>query len=175
MLHMHCGRGLSLDRPPAHTRCHCCTDSRHVTHRAMAPTKKQKAACVIWYAKWDSIVKVRREYARVYNVYKKNAPGHKSILRWFRKFQETGSVEARPKSGRRHTSRGQIRKIKDKFERSPKTSMRRAALQLGIRKSTIHSVLRNTLHFTGYKLQLRHQIKPADKPNRLKFCVNMYG
>ena len=67
----------------------------------------------------------------------------------------------------------QIRKIRDKFVRSPKTSLNRASLQLGITTSTIHSVLRNTLHFTGYKLQLRHQIKPADKPNRLKFCVNM--
>ena len=173
---MHCGRGLSLDRPPAHTRCHCCTDSRHVTHRAMAPTKfenKQKAACVIWYAKWDSIIKVRRQFSRVYNVHKRHAPGRTSILRWFRQFQETGSVEPRPTSGRRRTSRRQIRKSRDKFERSPKTSLKRASLQLGISASTIHSVLRNTLHFTGYKLQLRHQIKPADKPNRLKGPVHV--
>ncbi|GBN76192.1 hypothetical protein AVEN_258915-1 [Araneus ventricosus] len=48
-----------------------------------------KSFCVLEYTKCSSVTKVQRAFLRKYG---KAAAGHKSILRWFRQFRETGCL-----------------------------------------------------------------------------------
>ena len=48
-----------------------------------------------------------------------------------------------------------------------------AALLLDVPRTSLQRVLKKHLNCFGYKLQLRHEIKPTDKPKRFKFAVNM--
>ncbi|GBM12225.1 hypothetical protein AVEN_21028-1 [Araneus ventricosus] len=55
----------------------------------------------------------------------------------------------------------------------PKKSVCECAQELGLPKTTVHKVLKKRLHFSGYKLQLLHAIKPADRPKRFAFATDM--
>ncbi|GBN65958.1 hypothetical protein AVEN_79858-1 [Araneus ventricosus] len=54
----------------------------------MAAMQKE-SFCVLEYAKCSSVASVRRAFLRKYGIV---APGHQSILRWFRQFRETGCM-----------------------------------------------------------------------------------
>ncbi|GBM91777.1 hypothetical protein AVEN_137533-1 [Araneus ventricosus] len=51
------------------------------------PAMQEKSFCVLEYAKCSSVTSVERAFLRKYE---KAAPGHLSILCWFRQFRETG-------------------------------------------------------------------------------------
>ncbi|GBO25569.1 hypothetical protein AVEN_131691-1 [Araneus ventricosus] len=48
---------------------------------------QEKSFCVLEYAQCSSVTSVQRAFLRKYG---EAAPGHQSILRWFRQFRETG-------------------------------------------------------------------------------------
>ncbi|KAJ4436580.1 hypothetical protein ANN_16613 [Periplaneta americana] len=56
----------------------------------MATTNQQRAQCVLWYAKFESVKRVQREFRREYGV--RNVPKYDSIMLWCRIFVERGSV-----------------------------------------------------------------------------------
>ncbi|PSN31065.1 hypothetical protein C0J52_27195 [Blattella germanica] len=56
----------------------------------LATTNQQRAQCVLWYAKFESVKRVQREFRREYGV--RNVPKYDSIMLWYRTFAETGSV-----------------------------------------------------------------------------------
>ena len=65
----------------------------------MATTNQQRAQCVLWYAKFESVKRVQREFRREYGV--RNVPKYDSIMLWYRTFVETGSVLKKHAGGRR--------------------------------------------------------------------------
>ncbi|PSN54262.1 hypothetical protein C0J52_08610 [Blattella germanica] len=65
----------------------------------MATTNQQRAQCVLWYAKFESVKRVQREFRREYGV--RNVPKYDSIMLWYRTFAETGSVMKKHAGGRR--------------------------------------------------------------------------
>ncbi|KAJ4432432.1 hypothetical protein ANN_21051 [Periplaneta americana] len=56
----------------------------------MATTNQQRAQCVLWYAKFESVKRVQKGFRHECGV--RNVPKYGSILLWFRTFVETGSV-----------------------------------------------------------------------------------
>ncbi|PSN46303.1 hypothetical protein C0J52_18609 [Blattella germanica] len=65
----------------------------------MATTNQQRAQCVLWYAKFESVKRVQREFRREYGVC--NVPKYDSIMLWYRTYAETGSVMKKHAGGRR--------------------------------------------------------------------------
>jgi transcriptional regulator GlxA family with amidase domain len=56
---------------------------------------QRKVHCVLWFAKFESVTQVRREYRRVFN----EEPQHEnSIRRCDRQLKETGSLLDRQRS-----------------------------------------------------------------------------
>ena len=51
-------------------------------------TARQKAKCVLWFAKLESVTSVQRRFRQEYRV--REAPNYKSIMLWYRTFEETG-------------------------------------------------------------------------------------
>ena len=87
----------------------------------MATTNQQRAQCVLWYAKFESVKRVQREFRREYGV--RNVPKCDSIMLWYRTFAETGFMLKEHASGR---SRNPVREeaISEAMTRSPTKSLR---------------------------------------------------
>lgn len=76
-------------------------------------------------------------------------------------------------SGWPSVSEENVDRVRASRLQSPKKSLRRRSLQLGIPKSTLHKVVRKRLRLTPYKTVLLHEIKPIDRNKRLQFAVTM--
>uniref|UniRef100_T1IX95 Uncharacterized protein n=1 Tax=Strigamia maritima TaxID=126957 RepID=T1IX95_STRMM len=60
------------------------------------------------------------------------------------------------------TSDEHIEKVSQKFQRSPRTSLRRASLQLNIPLSTLHRIIQKKLNYHASKLQMVQELLPTD-------------
>lgn len=134
-------------------------------------TTQHKVQCVLWYAELKSFVSVKRRFRVTYQGI--NPPDDKAIRRWFYQFRDTGSVLKGHSPGRPKTSDEKVEEIRQSCIRSPKKSIVRRSLQLNIPKSTLHDVIRKRLRLHAYKIQLRHEIKTADRPKRTAFASFM--
>ena len=90
--------------------------------------------------------------------YGKNPPSRHSIRKWYQKFIETGSVLNNGRSGRPRTSVEDIDRVSEAFVHSPTKSIRTAARQLQLPRSTVHKVLHKNLRLYAYKVQLLQQL-----------------
>ncbi|KAJ4451251.1 hypothetical protein ANN_02712 [Periplaneta americana] len=79
-----------------------------------------KAQTVFWYAEFKSIVRVHKEYRRVFN---HDAPTAKSIKKWHDTFLATGSV-LKKHGGSRRTSDEMVANVHAAYERSPRKDLR---------------------------------------------------
>jgi hypothetical protein len=130
---------------------------------------KESAVCFV-ACKFESVTQVRREYRRVFN---EEPPHENSIRRWDRQLKEAGSLLDKQRSGRSSVSDETVENIRNNFIRSPKKSVRKCARELGLSKTTVHRVLKKSLCFTGYKLQLLYTIRPGGNLKRYDFAVDI--
>ena len=65
-------------------------------------------------------------------------PHRNTTVKWIKKFQETGFVHDKPPSGRKCLSDDSAASVEDSFAASPRKSVRRAALKLGLPKILIY-------------------------------------
>lgn len=133
-------------------------------------TPSERAQVVWWYAESKSVIQVQRNFRRVY---RKEPPTFKTIKEWCRKFLATGSVSKAHGGGNQRIQEEDIENVRRSFVRSPRKSIRQAARELGMTRSTVHKVLRRRLQFHAYKLQILQEIKPDDRPKRESFGIDM--
>ena len=132
-------------------------------------TPQMKAQAVLWYAEFKSIIRVQREFRRVFN---RDAPTARSIKKWRDTFLATGSVLKKHGGGRR-ASDEMVANVQAAFERSPRKSLRRASRELQIPKSTLQRIVHKRLKLHAYKLQLVQRLEPNDMPKRVEFANTM--
>ena len=77
------------------------------------------------------------------------------------------------RSGRPRTSKENIERVRQAFQRSPMKSIHTVARQLELPRSTVHKVLHNNLRLYTYKVQMLQALQPNDMPRRKEFAVNM--
>ncbi len=85
------------------------------------------------------------------------------------KFKETGSVLDKPRSGRPKTSDKTKEVVVAKIAASPRKSLRRTSMELGVPRSTIHKILVEQ-KFHPYKLQILHHLNEDDPDRRMQMC-----
>ena len=80
---------------------------------------------------------VARQFQQYYD---RTLPSRTNILNLVKEFDETGSVEDEPRSGRpRSVSTDENKeRVRAAFEESPATSLRRASLDLNVSKSSLN-------------------------------------
>ncbi|KAA3669775.1 uncharacterized protein DEA37_0011692 [Paragonimus westermani] len=99
-----------------------------------------------------------------------------TITRLIERFEETGSVADRKRSGRPSADEGTVEKVSKVLEQTSaqsslgSTSVRRISDECGISKTSVHRIMRNFLHLFPYKLQLLQALQPTDKPQRVAFA-----
>ena len=86
---------------------------------------------------------------------------------------ETGTVFDTRRSGRPRTFEENIERVRQSFQRSPMKSIRTAARQLKLPRSTVHKVLHKNLRLYAYKVQMLQALQPNDMPRQKEFAVNM--
>ncbi|MCQ7131119.1 DUF4817 domain-containing protein [Salmonella enterica] len=133
-------------------------------------TPQEKAQCVSWLIETKSDTQVQRNFRTKYG---REPPSRPTIRAWHKKFMETGSVLQQKGSGRPSTSAGDVERVRDAFVRSPGKSIRTAARQLELPRSTVHKVLHRNLRLYAYKVQLLQALQPDDGPRRKEFAVDM--
>lgn len=133
-------------------------------------TSKEKAFCVLEYARTQSPKTVQRAF---FTNFAKKAPTTKQIRTWHQKFQEKGCLCIPKSPGRPSTSAETVEQVREAFLRSPRKSVRRASVETHIPQTTVWRILRKRLRFKPYKLQLVQALREGDKRKRKEFCVEM--
>ena len=100
-------------------------------------TPQEKAQCVYWFIETKSDVQTQRNYRSKYG---RDSPSRPSIRLWNKKFMETGIVFDTRSNGRPRTFKENIEPLRQAFQRSPMKSIRTAARQLELPRSTVHRV-----------------------------------
>ena len=132
---------------------------------------QEKAQCFSWLIETKSDVQTQRNYRSKYG---RDSPSRRSIRLWQKKFMETGTVFDTRRSGRPRTYEENIKCVRQAFQRSPMKSIRTAARQLQLPRSTVHKVLHKNLRLYAYKVQMLQALQPNDIPRRKEFAVNMW-
>ena len=133
-------------------------------------TLQEKAQCVSWFIETKSDVQIQRNYRSKYG---RDPPSLPSIRLWHKKFRETGTVFDTRRSGLPRTSKENIERVRQAFQRSPMKSIRTAARQLELPRSTVHKFLHKNLRLYAYKVQMLQALQPNDMPRRKEFALNM--
>ena len=98
-------------------------------------------------------------------------PVRQTVYRLAKKFDETGSVEDAPRSGRPAsvTTEANTQLVSQNFRLSPQTSQRRAALELDGSRSSLQRITKD-LKLKPYKRGLLQMLNEDDADRRLEFC-----
>ena len=100
---------------------------------------------------------------------------HLEIDRWFvyrtiKRYNETGSVNDRPRSGRPKsaTSKKIVKNVRDRIRRNPGRSANEMAKEMNVSSSSMQRLLKNDLGLKPYKQQKMHKLTAAQKKVRLE-------
>lgn len=123
---------------------------------------------------------VRRSYLDVKNHFNATfraggAPISKSTVeRTVRRFEDTGSVKDRPRSGRPRTAGNEESSLDVllSFIEDPHSSLRKTAQEHQIGKSSVHEILTRA-NFHPYKVKLVHKLNEDDFDRRTEFCEDI--
>lgn len=77
--------------------------------------------------------------------FQQDPPESSTMVKWKKKLKSTGSLNDRPKSGRKTTSIEKIEEIKSIFDNDNKMSVRKAASIVTLSKTTVHRIIRKEL------------------------------
>ncbi|CAF4146178.1 unnamed protein product [Rotaria sp. Silwood2] len=129
---------------------------------------REKTEIVKWYAVYQNATEVGRQFQ---NRFDRTPPTSKNILSLVRKFDETGSLEDRPRSGRpRSISTDENKeRVRSTFEENPATSIRRASLDLNLSRSSLQRMMKE-LGLKPYRPQLLHSLNEDDPDRRCEFA-----
>lgn len=133
-------------------------------------TTKEKAFCVLEYARTQSNKTVQRAFVREFS---KKSPTGIQIWTWHKKFKKGGCLCRAKGFGRLQTSEEVVERVRENLVRSPKKSIRRTSLEVNIPPTTVWRVLKKRLLIKPYKLQLVQAITADDKKKRKQFCIDM--
>ena len=104
-----------------------------------------------------------------------NAPNHKRIYAWVKKFDDYGTVENLNKkceTRESHSGRKRIRnealieRVRKAVADSPKRSTRKRCQSLDIHRTTLRRILRDDLGKFSYHIQTMHKLTKNDKERR---------
>ena len=96
-------------------------------------------------------------------------PKRETIVAIVNRFQETGSVNNWPLSGRPSNDQA-AEDVDQLITDNPSVSMRQLSQQVGQCKSFVHNVCRRMLKLYPYRVQLHHALQPSDFTQRVTFC-----
>ena len=100
------------------------------------------------------------------------APSNATISRWVAKFRGGKLFQRKKGSGRPRSVRSKevATEVAQSVQQSPEWSLRHRAQSLGLKKSSLNTILRKDLHLRPYRMQVRQKLSPEDERRRLKMA-----
>jgi transposase len=131
-------------------------------------SSSERIEVVKWYAIYQNAAEVARQFQHRFD---RRPPTRKAILDLVRKFDETGSVQDAPRSGRpiSVSTDDNRERVRAAFQENPETSTRRAALELNLSRSSLQRMMKE-LGLKPYRPQLLHALKEDDPDRRCEFA-----
>ena len=124
----------------------------------------------------ELVTATQRLFRREFNVDRQGAvPSSNTILRWVENFRTTGSIMNKEPPGPSRTARTpeNIAMVSETLIRSPRRSARRPAIELGLSRELVRSILETDLRFNPCKMQVVQQLNVRDDAQRVDFAVRM--
>lgn len=133
-------------------------------------SQRERIFTVKAFLETKSPVLVQRNFRKEF--YPTPAPSKKHIYNLVGKFETCGSLFDNERAGRPKSSRSDenVTLVNSTFSESPQTSIRRAAAELDISKSSIQRMLTGDLELFPYKIQIMQALTITDQVGRLDFC-----
>lgn len=134
-------------------------------------TPLERAKIVELYIKNNySNVKTQREFRKIYG--SRTVPAVNTIKAIYHKFSTTAYLgnKKRPTQSRPRRSDENIDRVRKSMEREPKTSLRRRAQQMNIKRSTLQTIIRKDLGLYPYKIVCAQRLLPADNKKRIEYA-----
>lgn len=126
-----------------------------------------------YFANNNSINAARRRFCSNFDIRRlKDGPPNQLIWAWVQKFRETGSVgnEPRPGPSTTVTTPENVELVRREILQNPRKSVRKIAASTGVKKTSVHKIIRKKLKFYPYKLQIIQQLKEDDYIKRLNYA-----
>lgn len=132
----------------------------------------------LFYKNGESATKALRQLRTLKGIKaKKNPISLKGILNVVHRFEETGRLEHRPRSGRPSVSANRVPVVQSVMRNvaaetsTGSCSAREAGKVTGIPERSVRRILHLILEMHPYKIQARHQLLPADCDKRHAFAT----
>ena len=112
----------------------------------------ERIKIIKWHASYQNAAEVAHQF---HHLYSRTPPARQNILNIVRKFDESGSVQDSPSSGRPSSvsTDGNKERVRAVFHNIPDTSSRRASLELNISRTTLRRMMKE-LGLKPYRPQL---------------------
>jgi len=133
-------------------------------------TKEQRVFVLKhWWMSGRTVRKVNTAFRNEFPDQK--VPSRQAIHQLAKKFDETGSVDDAPRSGRPPTidTEENLELVSETFSLNPRTSQRRASRELSISRSSLQRLMKD-LNLKAYKPRLLHALNEDDPDRRVEFC-----
>jgi hypothetical protein len=149
----------------------CMYEKEGKMNRTLTPTRRtteEKVAIVRLFSKFENAPEVERQWKYYFDTTPPNIGTHLSVNR---KFDETGTIEDLPRSGRPSNifSEEKLEEIEEMVINSPRLTIRQGSAQAGISKSS-YQVVMEQLHFKPYRSTLIVDFNEDDFDRRCEFC-----
>jgi transposase len=120
-----------------------------------------------------------RQTAEMFNQRHPHRPrplSHVTVLDIKKKFDETGSLENRYRSGRPSlvNNPNRIQQVRVFVNANPRTNLRVISDNVNLSRNTVFRILHNN-EFHAYKAQMHQKVLPGDDVTRLDFCNRFNG
>lgn len=137
-------------------------------HRAFAVEQYLKCG--------ESLVRARRAFCTHFDIRRlSDGPSTQLIWSWVQRFRQEGTMVNRPTPGpsTSATTPEHVSQVRSEVIRNPRKSIRKIAASTGIKKSTVHVILKKKLKFHPYKQQIVQSLNESDYPLRESFARTM--
>ncbi|KAL4719816.1 hypothetical protein ACJJTC_013533 [Scirpophaga incertulas] len=138
------------------------------SHRAFAVEAYFKAG--------ESLLKARQQFCSHFKIRRvSDGPSTQLISAWVQKFRKTGStLNIHPPGPSTSVATPEnISTMREEIRKNPRKSVRKVAASTGLKKTTVHKILKYQLNFHPYKLQIVQQLKEGDCLARERVFADM--
>lgn len=128
-------------------------------------TKEKRSFVICLFKKLLKPKEICRECSKV-------GINERFVFRTIKRFNETGSLNDKPRSGRKRSIRTPtvIKQVREKIRRNCEVSQNSIGKQYGFSRTTARNILIHDLNMKPYKKRVIHGITVAQKEKRLKRC-----